>query len=242
MISLIKRSGWKVQSNEQGSDRQQRVGRGRSNVVHMVPGFIPECTLQRPAPRMMQSGARPNSSVMVSRTTRAPSLISRAGTSAGFICRDGFILSGDWRAEGETLVPTVIFNLVSLQRGRRPQTPAMDSHRRRESVGQTGNIVQMKPPPLHLHRIHFVSRLSWTGLWRSSWNYICLLITFCFSALSHVWKKSNSTHSYEENKKQSVSAGKTQCSGPEICHTVSHVRSVLSSSLFTKHTDSTYLF
>ncbi len=71
---------------------------------------LPGSTQHEPAPRMMHSGANPNSSVMDSRTTSAPSLISRAGTLAGLTCSAVLSL----RTEDETLPSMNIFVSIYL--------------------------------------------------------------------------------------------------------------------------------
>lgn len=83
-----------------------------------APDSLPESTEHGPAPRTMQSGANPNSSVTDSRTTSAPSLISRAGTSAGLTRSAAASLPAGRRTEEEPPPPpTNIFQVWVRQRG-----------------------------------------------------------------------------------------------------------------------------
>lgn len=65
------------------------------------PDSSPESTQHGPAPRTMHSGANPNSNVMDSRTTSAPSLISSPGMSAGLTCSAVVSLPAGRRPEEE---------------------------------------------------------------------------------------------------------------------------------------------
>lgn len=100
-------------------------------VIQTGPDFLPGSTQHGPAPRTMKSGANPNSSVMDSRTTSAPSLMSRAGISAGLTCSAAVSLPAGRRTEEEE-PPPPLTNIFHVRvKSLSSQTPAiMDSRRR----------------------------------------------------------------------------------------------------------------
>lgn len=119
--------------------------------------LLPGSTQHGPVPLMMQIGANPNNSVTPSRTTRAPSLTSRAGTLAGFTCSTAISLPAGRCEEEEPMPPMNIFHVWITERergGAFKQPPCWIRPGESERKKKIFTAAPQERPLLHWYRRH----------------------------------------------------------------------------------------
>lgn len=97
-----------------------------------MPQSLPGSTLHLPVPLMMHKGVKPQSSVVDRSSTSAPSLTSKTGASAGWLCRAG-CQPGDRIGEELSLIFTLLSHFWVEQQSE-PRCPPW-SHRGGEERG-----------------------------------------------------------------------------------------------------------